>query len=76
MLIGERFVNNIGDLITLINQYKNEIGYKPDYIVLSNKTLLIMCNGLGNDSFENKIENIRYEIDNHITEGFVVLCEM
>lgn len=76
MLVGERFVNNIGDLITLINQYKNEIGNKPDYIVLSNKTLLIMCNGLGNDSFENKIENIRYEIDNGITEGFVVLCEM
>lgn len=59
-----------------IRIFKFKYGHKPDYMVLNSKTLFNICGELSKLYIPNKIESLRYEIDDDIKEDLIMLCEI
>lgn len=74
MKLNELTVKNENDISKHIKDFRLSFGRKPDYLVLSSKTLQSIY-GVGIGSVPKHIEYLRYLIDEDIKEGFIKLAE-
>ncbi len=64
-------IETLAQVEQLVKQYKAEYKQKPDYIVLSKNTLNII-----NCSKMDKLAYVRFELDDTLEDGVVILCEI
>ena len=57
-----------------VKLYRYIYHQKPDYLVLSSGTLIMIFGGIGRFQLENAIYNFKYIVEESIPDGYILFC--